>query len=36
MCTIVFLQFVKNVCEQIKGHIKEGAFACSLIKVKIV
>ncbi|XP_003389330.1 PREDICTED: glycerol-3-phosphate dehydrogenase 1-like protein [Amphimedon queenslandica] len=25
-------QFVKGVCEQIKGHVKPGAFACSLIK----
>jgi glycerol-3-phosphate dehydrogenase (NAD+) len=25
-------QFVKGVCDQIKGHIKPDAFACSLIK----
>lgn len=25
-------QFVENVCNQLKGHLKEGAFAISLIK----
>ena len=26
---------MKGVCDQIKGHIKPGAFACSLIKVNL-
>ena len=29
------LQFVKGICEQLKGNIKSGAFCCSLIKVCI-
>ena len=30
---ITFLQFVARTCETLKGKIKKGAIACSLIKV---
>ena len=33
LCMLPALQFVGGICQKLKGHVKEGAFAISLIKV---